>query len=149
MKTSRNILSANTDTLFDRSLTGTTSFWLTRNLWCSICRSILDPLTRGVPCPSQALEPVTEPCIFHAGTMLVGDDRVEECGVRSPNIDGVLWVFALTTWALGARPPTHGLICRTVKRPNCKTVGPFQFMSFFKTVLWQSKFSVIWMLTTL
>lgn len=123
MKTSRNILSANTDTLFDRSLTGTTAFWLTRNLWCSI----LDPLTRRCPMP----EPVTEPCIFHAGTMLVGDDRVEECGVRSPNIDGVPWVFALTTWALGARPPTHELICRMVKRLNCKTVGPFQFYVVF------------------
>lgn len=96
----------------------------------------------GVPCPSQALEPVTEPCIFHARTMLVGDDRVEECGVRSPNIDGVLWVFALTTWTLGARPPTHGLICQTVKRPNCKTVDPFHFWCRFKNctltniVLW-------------
>lgn len=54
MKTSRNILSANTDTLIDRSLTGTTVFWLTRNLWCSICRSILDPLTRRCPMPEPS-----------------------------------------------------------------------------------------------
>lgn len=35
-------------------LTGTTVFWLTRNLWCSICRSILNPLTRRCPMPEPS-----------------------------------------------------------------------------------------------